>query len=101
MNPALALPGDTFVAWLILATAAFIALVCWARDADHRLQQIIDGLLELEAADHDEPSRAQVEAEWTDETPIYSATAAHVAKYAAAELDDEWAAMQREIGEAS
>lgn len=28
-----------------------------------------------------------------DETPIYTATAAHIAEHAAARLDDEWAAL--------
>lgn len=67
MTPLVALPGFTFVGWLIIAVAVawfFAFTLCRARG---RSEERYCLMLADEAADHDEPSRSDVEATWTRE----------------------------------
>ncbi len=82
----------TAFAWLVIAlyvAALLVLLVTIARE-DLEYHQAL--LLAAEADDWDEPSRAEVEAALND-TPIYAATCEHIARHAAADLDDEWRAI--------
>ena len=53
-----------FIIALFACVLALAAFVCWVRDADHKRRVLLDLALANEAADHNEPSRAQVEAGW-------------------------------------
>lgn len=70
----------TFIAALAIAfTVGFVGVITWRRWLERQLDAI-DW-----AADNDYGPVALA-----DETPIYSATAEHIARMEAADLDDEW-----------
>jgi len=99
------------------------AVLCWA---DLEVERHVQAALSEQAADHGEPTRAEVEAEWDewcDQRPVYGPLAMHgpkdvvdarampisqsetaqriralIARNEAARIDDEWAAWR---GEAS
>lgn len=99
----------------VLAAAAFatIAITGWIEESNRQIEAAMSACLDREAADWGEPTRAQVEWEahlaeairlteedeaadqaWA-ELPIYRATAAYIARFAAEDIDRDWAEMNR------
>lgn len=97
----------------VLAAAAFatIAITEWLEEGNRQIEAAMSACLDREAGDWDEPTRAQVEREahiaeairlteedeaadaaWA-ELPIYRATAAYIARFAAEDIDRDWIEM--------
>lgn len=104
--------------WLVVAILALVwaCVVLVAVEAIGSAAATRDRLdrevLAQQAADHGEPSREQIETGApffgprvaygpVSETPIYDATAAHIATHAAVDLDAEWEQLYRLLGGAS
>lgn len=81
--------------WLVAVVAAAIFVVSlWYARLTHQAELDQQARLAQEAADWDEPTREDVEWDYlmaaVDDTPIYSETAAHIAKWEAEAIEKEW-----------